>query len=110
MLSFCFNFDFVFGCEFDLILFDLFPFLFQFLFSIFIFADIVALQRLLEQKKAVFTTTDVSLERADLERMWAQAGGKKDLPQLHIDGKFVGTYDEMQEKEEIGEFEELVSQ
>ena len=30
------------------------------------------------------------------------------LMQLHIDGKFVGGYDEMLDLEEIGEFEKLV--
>eukprot|EP00020_Sapocribrum_chincoteaguense_P001372 CAMPEP_0170747802 /NCGR_PEP_ID=MMETSP0437-20130122/9514_1 /TAXON_ID=0 /ORGANISM="Sexangularia sp." /LENGTH=106 /DNA_ID=CAMNT_0011086599 /DNA_START=77 /DNA_END=397 /DNA_ORIENTATION=- len=75
--------------------------------------DVQALQSLLEKKKIsvpelTWTATDVAADRADLERMWAQADGKRDLPQLHIDDKFVGTYDDLMEKEEVGQLDEIL--
>eukprot|EP01113_Clastostelium_recurvatum_P033796 TRINITY_DN450_c0_g1_i1.p1 TRINITY_DN450_c0_g1~~TRINITY_DN450_c0_g1_i1.p1 ORF type:complete len:102 (-),score=39.26 TRINITY_DN450_c0_g1_i1:85-357(-) len=69
--------------------------------------DQTALKSLLEAKRVKYEEYDIASDQARKEEM-QQRSGKTTIPQLFIDGKFVGGYDEASELEEDGQFAALV--
>lgn len=62
-------------------------------------------ERILQARKVVFKTVDISLpENNDAKEYMQQKSGKKVLPQIFVDGEFKGLVDQL---EEANEFEEV---
>ncbi|EGG21358.1 thioredoxin domain-containing protein [Cavenderia fasciculata] len=68
--------------------------------------DQSALKTLLEAKGIQYTEYDVASDQAQREHM-KKTSGKTELPQLFVNDKFVGLYDDLQALEEIGQFSDL---
>ncbi|WP_189829049.1 glutaredoxin [Streptomyces subrutilus] len=64
--------------------------------------DQTSLKFLLDKKKVPYTEEDVASNISARAEMKA-GSGKTDLPQLFVDGRFIGTYDEVVDLEEVGE-------
>ncbi|MFF9647320.1 glutaredoxin [Kitasatospora aureofaciens] len=64
--------------------------------------DQTLLKSLLDKKKVSYIEKDVAAD-SDVHAEMKAGSGKKDLPQLFVDGAFIGTYDDALELEEAGE-------
>ncbi|MCX4502183.1 glutaredoxin [Streptomyces anulatus] len=64
--------------------------------------DQASLKFLLEKKKVGHVEKDVATD-SDARAEMKVASGRTDLPQLFVDGAFIGTYDHACELEEMGE-------
>ncbi|GAM23581.1 hypothetical protein SAMD00019534_067560 [Acytostelium subglobosum LB1] len=68
--------------------------------------DQSALKTLLEAKGIKYNEYDVASDTE--KRLWMkETSGKTELPQLFVNDKFVGNYDDLQELEEGGMFMDL---
>lgn len=65
---------------------------------------------LLQRKGIVFTEIDVSDDDAMREKMIELAGGRRTVPEIFINGKIVGGYDELSALDARGELDELLAQ
>jgi glutaredoxin 3 len=63
--------------------------------------DQQSLKFLLEKKKVPYIEKDVATDSAARDEMKA-GSGKTELPQLFVNGVFIGTYDEVLDLEEAG--------
>jgi len=71
--------------------------------------DIMNLKYLLDKKKVKYIEYDVGIDQSKKE--WMQkTSGKRELPQLFVNEKYVGGYDEVQMLEEVGELSALLGQ
>lgn len=65
---------------------------------------------LLKQKGVVFEEIDVSGDAALREKMIELSGGRRTVPEIFINGKIVGGYDELRALEAEGELDPLLSE
>jgi glutaredoxin 3 len=67
-----------------------------------------AAERLLRQKGVAFETIDCSVDRA--KRKWlVEVTGRTTVPQIFIDGRSIGGYDELRALERRGELDKLLA-
>lgn len=69
----------------------------------------VAAKRLLEQKGAAFTEVDVMFDSARRSEMLERSGGRRTVPQIFIDGRHVGGYDDLSALDKAGELDRLLA-
>ncbi len=67
-----------------------------------------AAKRLLKQKGAAFTEIDVMLEAERRAEMAERSGGRRTVPQIFIDGRHIGGYDDLHALDESGELDRLL--
>lgn len=67
-----------------------------------------AAKRLLEEKGAAFTEIDVMFEAERRAEMIERSGGRRTVPQIFIDGRHVGGYDDLHALDESGELDRLL--
>ena len=65
---------------------------------------------LLKQKGVVFEEIDVSGDGALREKMIELSGGRRTVPEIFINGKIVGGYDELRALEAEGKLDPLLSE
>jgi len=71
--------------------------------------DQTSLKYLLDKKGVKYLEYDVGTNEPKKLEM-QQKSGKKELPQLFINGQFIGGYDEAQQLEEVGELSKMLGQ
>jgi len=69
--------------------------------------DIQSMRFLLEAKKIQYTEYDVASDAEKLAAM-REASGVKILPQLFVNGKFVGTWDVVEDLEETEKLDDIL--
>ena len=65
---------------------------------------------LLQRKGIAFTEIDVSDDDGMREKMIELSGGRRTVPEIFINGKIVGGYDELSALDARGELDELLAQ
>jgi glutaredoxin 3 len=68
-----------------------------------------AAKRLLEGKGAAFTEIDVMAEAGRRSEMIERSGGRRTVPQIFIDGRHVGGYDDLSALDRSGELDRLLA-
>ena len=68
-----------------------------------------AARNLLDKKKAPYDEIDVTLN-ATLRREMADRSGKNTVPQIFIDDKYIGGYDDLSELDRNGKLDALLRQ
>ena len=68
-----------------------------------------AAKRLLKQKGAAFTDIDVMFDSARRGEMLERSGGRQTVPQIFIDGRHVGGYDDLSALDKAGELDRLLA-
>jgi glutaredoxin 3 len=68
-----------------------------------------AAKRLLQQKGAEFSEVDVMLEAGRRAEMIERSGGRRTVPQIFIDGRHVGGYDDLSALDRSGELDRLLA-
>jgi glutaredoxin 3 len=68
-----------------------------------------AAKRLLQQKGAEFTEFDVMVEAGRRTEMIERSGGRRTVPQIFIDGRHVGGYDDLSALDRSGELDRLLA-
>lgn len=68
----------------------------------------VRAKTLLRQKGVEYREVDVSDNPALREKMTAEAGGRRTVPQIFIDGKPVGGYDDLKSLDDSGDLDRLL--
>ena len=68
----------------------------------------VAAKRLLEQKGAAFTEVDVMFDSERRSEM-LERSGRRTVPQIFIDGRHVGGYDDLSALDKAGELDRLLA-
>lgn len=71
-------------------------------------SDIRRMKYLLKAKGVEFREIDLSENPLDRFRMLEQSECNVVVPQLHVNGKFIGTADDIQEQEDFGELDDLL--
>ncbi len=64
---------------------------------------------LLQHKGVVFEEIDVTDDQALREKMVKLAGGRRTVPEIFINGKIIGGYDELRALEDEGKLDELLA-
>jgi len=64
---------------------------------------------LLESKGVAFEEIDVGENPALREAMTERAGGRRTVPEIFINGRIIGGYDELRSLEARGELDELLA-
>jgi glutaredoxin 3 len=67
-----------------------------------------AAKRLLTGKGAAFTEVDVMFEAGRRDEMIERSGGRRTVPQIFIDGRHVGGYDDLSALDKAGELDRLL--
>lgn len=67
-----------------------------------------AAKRLLKEKGAAFTEIDVMFEAGRRAEMLERSGGRRTVPQIFIDGRHVGGYDDLHALDKSGELDRLL--
>ena len=67
-----------------------------------------AAKRLLIAKGAVYTEIDVMLNSERRQEMLAKSGGQRTVPQIFIDGRHIGGFDELNALDKAGELNALL--
>jgi glutaredoxin 3 len=70
----------------------------------------VRAKALLKNKGIAFTEIDVSRDPALREKMVELAGGRRTVPEIFINGKIIGGYDELHALEMAGELDSLLAE
>ena len=65
---------------------------------------------LLRSKGVAFEEIDVSSDSALREKMIEMSGGRRTVPEIFINGKIIGGYDELRALEDEGELDPLLSE
>lgn len=65
---------------------------------------------LLKSKGVAFEEIDVSEDAALREKMIEMSGGRRTLPEIFINGKIIGGYDELRALEAEGELDPLLTE
>jgi glutaredoxin 3 len=65
---------------------------------------------LLKRKGVVFEEIDVSSDSALREKMIELSGGRRTVPEIFINGKIIGGYDELQALEDGSELDPLLKE
>jgi glutaredoxin 3 len=68
-----------------------------------------AAKRLLKAKGAEFTEVDVMFEPARRDEMIERSGGRRTVPQIFIDGRHIGGYDDLDALDKAGELDTLLA-
>jgi glutaredoxin 3 len=68
-----------------------------------------AAKRLLTAKGAAFTEIDVMSEAGRREEMIERSGGRRTVPQIFIDGRHIGGYDDLSALDQAGELDRLLA-
>ena len=68
-----------------------------------------AAKRLLDGKGAAFTEIDVMAEAGRRAEMVERSGGRRTVPQIFIDGRHVGGYDDLSALDRSGELDRLLA-
>ena len=68
-----------------------------------------AAKRLLTQKDASFSEVNVMLRPEKRSEMMNRAGGRHTVPQIFIDGKHIGGYDDLNALERAGKLDPLLA-
>lgn len=68
-----------------------------------------AAKRLLTNKGAAFTEIDVMLDPERRREMIERSGGRRTVPQIFIDGRHVGGFDELSALDGAGELDPLLA-
>jgi glutaredoxin 3 len=68
-----------------------------------------AAKRLLTAKGAAFTEIDVMAEHGRRDEMIARSGGRRTVPQIFIDGRHIGGYDDLSALDKAGELDGLLA-
>ena len=66
-------------------------------------------KRLLDQKGAAFTEIDVMMDGARRDEMIERAGGRHTVPQIFVDGKYIGGCDELYALDRAGGLDPLLA-
>ena len=69
----------------------------------------LAAKRLLGEKGVAFEEISVEWDRAARARMSELAGGRKTVPQIFIDGRHIGGYDDLSRLDREGRLDELLA-
>jgi glutaredoxin 3 len=70
----------------------------------------VRAKALLESKGVAFTEIDVTNDSAMRERMVVLAGGRRTVPEIFINGRIIGGYDELRALEAAGKLDKLLAE
>ena len=70
----------------------------------------VRAKALLKRKGVAFTEIDVTDDDALREKMIEMSGGRRTVPEIFVNGKIVGGYDELRALDEAGELDALLAQ
>jgi glutaredoxin 3 len=68
-----------------------------------------AAKRLLREKGAEFAEIDVMLEAGRRNEMVERSGGRRTVPQIFIDGRHIGGYDDLSALDRSGELDRLLA-
>jgi glutaredoxin 3 len=68
-----------------------------------------AAKRLLKEKGAEFQEIDVMAEAGRRAEMVERSGGRRTVPQIFIDGRHVGGYDDLSALDRSGELDRLLA-
>jgi glutaredoxin 3 len=68
-----------------------------------------AAKRLLTAKGAPFTEINVMLEAGRRDEMMQRSGGRRTVPQIFIDGRHIGGYDDLSALDQAGELDRLLA-
>jgi glutaredoxin 3 len=68
-----------------------------------------AAKRLLTAKGAAFTEIDVMSEAGRRGEMIERSGGRRTVPQIFIDGRHIGGYDDLSALDSTGELDRLLA-
>ena len=68
-----------------------------------------AAKRLLTGKGAAFTEIDVMSEAGRRDEMIERSGGRRTVPQVFIDGRHIGGYDDLSALDKAGELDRLLA-
>jgi glutaredoxin 3 len=68
-----------------------------------------AAKRLLQQKGVELTEIDVMVEAGRRSEMIERSGGRRTVPQIFIDGRHVGGYDDLSALDRSGELDRLLA-
>jgi glutaredoxin 3 len=68
-----------------------------------------AAKRLLASKGAEFTEIDVMFDAARRQEMIEKSGGRRTVPQIFIDGRHVGGFDDLSALDSSGELDGLLT-
>ena len=68
-----------------------------------------AAKRLLSNKGAEFTEIDVMLDPERRREMIERRGGLRTVPQIFIDGRHIGGFDDLRALDEAGELDPLLA-
>ena len=68
-----------------------------------------AAKRLLTAKGAAFTEIDVMFEAGRRDEMVERSGGRRTVPQIFIDGRHIGGYEDLSALDKTGELDRLLA-
>ena len=68
-----------------------------------------AAKRLLTAKGAEYTEIDVMMDADRRREMLAKSGGSRTVPQIFIDGRHIGGFDELNALDNAGELDPLLA-
>lgn len=68
----------------------------------------VRAKALLQQKGVDYREVDVTDNPALREKMTAESGGRRTVPQVFIDGKPIGGYDDLKRLDDAGDLDRLL--
>ena len=68
-----------------------------------------AAKRLLTAKGAAFAEIDVMFEAGRRDEMIERSGGRRTVPQIFIDGRHIGGYDDLSALDKAGELDRLLA-
>jgi glutaredoxin 3 len=68
-----------------------------------------AAKRLLVTKGAQFTEIDVMFESERRNEMIERSGGRRTVPQIFIDGRHIGGFDDLNALDQAGELDRLLA-
>lgn len=68
-----------------------------------------AAKRLLAAKGAEYTEIDVMMDSARRQEMLAKSNGRRTVPQIFIDGRHIGGFDDLDALDKAGELDPLLA-
>ena len=68
-----------------------------------------AAKRLLTAKGAEYTEIDVMMDPERRQEMLVKSGGRKTVPQIFIDGRHIGGFDDLSALDKAGELDPLLA-
>ena len=68
-----------------------------------------AAKRLLAAKGTEYTEIDVMMDPARRQEMLAKSNGRRTVPQIFIDGRHIGGFDELNALDKAGELDPLLA-